>query len=418
MKNKYFSNPFFFLLPFLVGYIAYVLLFSKNILIGDEERYLTFASNLLHGFYSPPPPAINLWNGPGYPLFLLPFLFLHSSLLVIKLSNAFLYYFSLILFFKTTSKICSHRKAIVFTILLGCYWMALREIKYVLTETFTIFILSSIVYYSFLVFSGSGNRKNKIMLGFLIAVLLLTKVMFAYALLVVLGLYIILQWKKPVVERKTAIQVMLFAFLFCAPYLIYTYSLTGKLFYWSNAGGMSLYWMSNPNAGEFGEWQNDSLDNSKAAPMALEMYKLHHQKIYDDIYQYSGIERDQKFREYAWKNIHAHPAKFLQNWFANWGRIFFDFPYGYFPQQIGTIGNLFLNSFIFVLCVLLAIPAFMHWEKIPFAIRFVLTLSVVYLFGSSFLSAYARMFYILIPIILSWFAFMFGNIIFIYKQEA
>src|SRR5690349_1086566 len=40
--------------------------------VGDEWRYLYYADNLLHGFYSPHD-RVFLWNGPGYPLLLAPF---------------------------------------------------------------------------------------------------------------------------------------------------------------------------------------------------------------------------------------------------------------------------------------------------------------------------------------------------------
>lgn len=46
------------------------------------------------------------------------------------------------------------------------------------------------------------------------------------------------------------------ALLICSPYLVYTYALTGKIFYWGNSGGLSLYWMSSPHPQEFGDWHN------------------------------------------------------------------------------------------------------------------------------------------------------------------
>src|SRR5690348_11128528 len=71
--QKIYSKPFLAFLPFLLLYAALILFLNNDALFGDEGRYLQFAHNLLHGFYSPPPPDINLWNGPGFPVYLMPF---------------------------------------------------------------------------------------------------------------------------------------------------------------------------------------------------------------------------------------------------------------------------------------------------------------------------------------------------------
>ncbi len=44
------------------------------------------------------------------------------------------------------------------------------------------------------------------------------------------------------------------ALIWCVPYLLMTYSLTGKPFYWGSSGGLSLYWMSTPYDTEMGDW--------------------------------------------------------------------------------------------------------------------------------------------------------------------
>ena len=64
-------RPWIALLPFLVLYVVLVLVFHKDAMEGDEGRYVFFAENLSQGFYSPRD-EINLWNGPGYPLVLVP----------------------------------------------------------------------------------------------------------------------------------------------------------------------------------------------------------------------------------------------------------------------------------------------------------------------------------------------------------
>ena len=77
--------------PFLLIYLALINLWVlPTSLSGDEGRYIMFSKNLLNGFYSPSFPNINLWNGPGYPIFITPFIALDIPISVIRLFNGFL----------------------------------------------------------------------------------------------------------------------------------------------------------------------------------------------------------------------------------------------------------------------------------------------------------------------------------------
>ena len=81
------NNSWFLFSPFLLLYLIISIAFAQNALVGDEGRYLAFAHNLLNGFYSPPAPEINLWNGPGYPLLISIILMLKLPLIAIRLIN-------------------------------------------------------------------------------------------------------------------------------------------------------------------------------------------------------------------------------------------------------------------------------------------------------------------------------------------
>ncbi|MFM7359153.1 MAG: hypothetical protein ACKO1T_11320 [Sediminibacterium sp.] len=67
--KKLSATPWFFFLPLLFLYVALAAFGHRNEMEGDEGRYFMFAQNLAQGFYSPRE-GLNLWNGPGYPLFL------------------------------------------------------------------------------------------------------------------------------------------------------------------------------------------------------------------------------------------------------------------------------------------------------------------------------------------------------------
>ena len=144
--NRYFGlNPLLIFFPFLILYIVIILKFYSNQLVGDEVRYHDFANNILLGFYSPPAPNINLWNGPGYPLFLVPFIWLKVPLIVLKLANAFLQYFSIILLFKAINKFTSRIYAIIFSLFWALYYISYQELYFLLSEPLTSFLCASIV---------------------------------------------------------------------------------------------------------------------------------------------------------------------------------------------------------------------------------------------------------------------------------
>ena len=115
LLQKYFSQSSFLLfLPFLVLFLLLVFKMHNDTMHGDEGRYVQFAENLCHGFYSPPPPDINLWNGPAYPLFLMPFVLLKLPLICITLANAFMQYLSIVFLF--SSRIAIDDKIFLFPI--------------------------------------------------------------------------------------------------------------------------------------------------------------------------------------------------------------------------------------------------------------------------------------------------------------
>ena len=140
------SRPFLLFSPFLLVYSTLVIVFSKSELIIDEPSYLGYVSNLLQGFYSPPPPDIDLWHAPGYPLLITPFVAAGAPLLLIRLLNACFLYLSVVIFYKLMEKLVSTRLALYASIMLGCYWLAWKGLPVIMTETFVFFLITSITW--------------------------------------------------------------------------------------------------------------------------------------------------------------------------------------------------------------------------------------------------------------------------------
>jgi hypothetical protein len=84
---------------------------------------------------------------------------------------------------------------------------------------------------------------------------------------------------------RQLILVWIIAFSVTIPYQLYTYNLTGKIYYFANSGGSSLYFMTSPYLGEFGEWNNTTFTVncgfSLEVPCNAEKFKQNHSKFFD-----------------------------------------------------------------------------------------------------------------------------------------
>jgi len=197
--------------------------------------------------------------------------------------------------------------------------------------------------------------------------------------------------------------IMLFAFATTSPYLIYTYHLTGRLFYWGNSGGWSLYWMSTPFKGEYGDcWEGE-------LPAC-------HQKDIVEISKFKGVEQDDALKRIAYHNIKTHPLKFVQNWISNIGRLFFNFPYSSASVAYSGVGNplrsllMFpINAIVFLFTIFSFCITLINWKKISYYVLFLMCFVFLYLGASSLGSAYSRQFYIIVPVLLFWFAYVMNK---------
>ena len=402
-------NIYYKLFPFLLLYLIRIALFHRGVLVGDEGRYLTFAKNLLNGFYSPQYPYFDLWNGPGYPILISPFVLLKLPLVTIRLLNGILLYFSLILNYKTFNIYSSKGISLLFTILLAFYFPILRMLTFILTEVFAWFLVSLICYLFVKCFKQSTvSWKLMLLVSFSIACLAMTKVIFGHVIMIMLFISSTLCFFRAFhSSAKKAALIFLASFIFCLPWLVYTHSVTGKIFYWTNSGGMSLYTMSTPFPDEFGDW------------VSLEKLSLNpnHKVFIDSISKLNPLERDIAFKSKAIENIKNHPKKFLLNVVDNVGRMLFYYPFSHTQQTLDTYFIIIPNIFVAVFIILSLMVSAFNSSKIPPGLFFILLFFLVYLAGSSLLSAYARMFYITIPFWYFYILYVFSDIVSIKIRE-
>lgn len=304
-------------------------------------------------------------------------------------------------------KLVSPKLALYAAIVLGCYWLAWKGLPVIMTETFVFFLITSIAWVAHKVFGEEKLvTRNLLLLSFLLGYLALTRFLYGYALAAGLIIYGSIWLLKRNRQYKKALLVFAFALVVTLPWLAYTWSLTGRFFYWGNAGGTTLYWMSTPAAEEYGEWfnadlhPNESIDGN--VPDARERLQANHRKEIDSIIQFRGVARDDAYKNKAFENIRNHPGKYAKNWVANVGRLLFNYPMSYRKHGIGTFVNMIPNLFLVAAIVFLFIPSIKIRKQIPFFIRFLLLFAAIYFAGSTFISGTIRMFYVLFPLLALW----------------
>lgn len=416
MFKKLIRNPFFIFLPFLAYYVYAVIQNKWPTLYGDELRYVQFAKNLLHGFYSPPAPHINLWNGPGYPILLMPLIALHIPMLYITMMNALYLYLAIVLLYKTLSIIANRKIALILSLLMAIYPNAVSMLPILYTEAITTLLISALAY-AVTLYIYKGDKKYGIIAGLTLGFLVLTKIIFGYVILVCLAIFLAaLFFKSNVFLYKKAVRILFIALAVAIPYLVYTWHITGKLIYWGNSGGMSLYWMSTPYPQEYGDWKVPYLTNNqyptlfKASPQVVRELKKNHSAQINYILKHNEIEQDELFKLFAIENIKAHPVKFINNYIFNWSRMLFNFPYSYSYQDANVVRNILIGSSILWASVAGIILTLANWQRITFAVKFILMITAVYLLISGALSAYPRQLDVAMPLLFFWLGYLAANI--------
>ena len=415
MYNKLIRNPYILFLPFLLFY-AYLIMINKwPILYGDEIRYADFAWNILHGHYSPPQPHINLWNGPGYPLMIVPFMALKIHSLTITLMNAVYQYLAVVFLYKALKLVSSHKMALFFSLALAIYPNALSMLPILYTEAFTVLLVSSFTYAITLYYTRQRS-KYLLIAGLILGYLTLTKIIFGYVLIIGLAACLgSLLFRKNKACYLASVKVLLIAFAVTAPYLAYTYHLTGKLFYWGDSGGMSLYWMSTPYENEYGDWKLPELTNKQypmlfQSPEGAAMLKKNHSREIKSILQRNEMEQDALFKQAAINNIERHPFKFAENYYYNFSRMLFNFPYSYSYQDGAIVGNIIRGSIILWVSLIGVVVSWINWRRIIYPVKFLLLITGIYLLLSGALSAYPRQLDVIMPVLILWAGFLKANL--------
>jgi hypothetical protein len=405
LKYKYRQIPLALILLFVI-YCAIIIFFANRTLIGDEVGYSMYADNITHGFYTDKN-DVNIWWDPGYPLILALFEILHFPVILIKLFNSVFYFIAIILFYKISISFAEENKALMFTFLLGLWPPYIRQLIYLNSEPLSCMLITIILYCSyFLLKNKEIIYKKIIILAIAIAYLAFTKAIFGYTIVACIIICIIFY---PFIKNKTRVKISILALLisliFCLPYLFYTYSLTGKIFFWSNGGWVNIYHSTTPFSNEYGDWLGYNIyeDNKQAMQ--------NHKDALNETVNLKALDKDDKFKELGIGNLKNHPVKFIYNWFCGLGRLMFNYPFSYSYQKPDTyffiLPNMFLFTFLFISIWILI----KHRKKFPYEFSFTILFSIVYLGGTSLVATVARYTGLIYPLFFSLILYVFTKII-------
>lgn len=382
-------------LPILIIYIGIISIFSAEELVSDRLRYWNFSNNLLEGFYFDN--NHTLWNGPGFPLYIAFVRLFGLGWEVIVFINSLLLYFSVMIFNQIMLN-NNTPKAFYLTYLFA-FWepvLLYQYLPHLMTEVFSIFLISCFTY----IMLKPKDLKRNILLGIILSFIILTKVIFAY---VALSMFLISFLFKKLRDQRFY-QIPGYAILFCVPYLIYTYNLTGKIFYFSNAGGSSFYWMTSPQSDLRGDWNGGNGYTQNSPNLASEQYneylKNNTWPIFEKIEHLGWVEQDQELKRIAVENITKQKAKFIKNWINNLGRLLYGYPFSFHTPNWQHILVTIKQSFFIVFFVFALYLFVINYTRISPEYLFLIAFLLIYLIGVSLLSAYPR--FLFITNIISW----------------
>ena len=353
-------------------------------------RYITYAKNLLNGFFSPPAPNFNLWSGPGYPIVLVPFVALGFGHFQLVLLNVVFLIGALFFTYKSVRLFVNDKLATLTVLFLGIYFPISKHIYFVHTECF-VWILVSVICYilSKMILANKSSIGSGILLSVLLAFLVMVKVVFGYVLI---GMAVLLGIRTLIVKSKISalrpFVVLVLAFIFCIPWLMYTNSITGRTMLWTNCSSLSLYTMSTSYEGEYGDWLH---------PNVLLEHPEHREFVSETLTK-TPLQQFDSYQDKAIENIKNNKLGYAKNWLFNVSRMLTEYP----TNKRMNIGLAPLKSLVPLLFLLPLLVYFIliHFRKrneVAPEITMALVFVLAYLFGSSLVSAMERMFFITLP---------------------
>lgn len=354
----------------------------------DELRYLEMTDTLLGKASGP----LTMWSPPGYALFLAPFRAVGCGPASLRLLNAFLLVLAVWLFHRLLRNHVSRGLAAAAAAAFALYWPFCKMLPEIMTETLAVCLMTAVL----LAWSELGREGGRTLAWIAVgavclAWLCLTRAVFGYALAVCIAVFALglLTAHRAYARRMLVTSVL--AMALCLPWLGYTWSRTGKPFYWTSCSGVTLFWMATP-LNHWGDWHAPS-------EVALTPELSYHRGLFARTAAMPEEKQDEAFRDAAFRFMKNYPGVYLRSLAANAGRLFFNMPYSFTPQKLRALFFAVPNAFLIVLLTL-ALAALARrrdrWPEAGPAILFGGTA----LAGTVLVSAFARMLLPIVPAML------------------
>lgn len=295
-------------------------------MIDDEPALLHFAHRILHGGYATTD-SLNgityLWHGPGLPLLLAPFVWMHVPIAAMRLVTGPVMLCAAIIAFERLLRLrLSERAALAGAYLLGLY-LPFGYLLDSLTKEELAVALVVLAMHGTTRGLREGRKAHMVGAGIALGALVYVRLEYGWVLLAMAaatGAYGLLHRGRRAPRRLLAICSV--AIACCLPWLVYTEHLSGRVLYWGNAGGLSMYWMSSPSPDQYGEWH--------AVHSVFQRPELaRYRPLFRRTNRLAPIPRDIALQHVALRQIRANPEKYELNLVANTTRMLFAAPMGF-----------------------------------------------------------------------------------------
>lgn len=390
LQNK---RGLLYFLIWIIGLSLFIVFHSEPNLIGDEGHYIKLASRLQQGWYTDSK-ELDLWYGPGYPLVLAFLMLFSKNLLFLRLVNALFIALSALLVWNHFKKFVAPLYLNVSIVFIYLNLSAHKIITQTITEPFVLFLITCIVLLTL-------KRIYPMLLGLLIGLLILTKVVFYLILPISLLFYLFLPMK---INWKDLLKTATMALVISLPYLLYTYSLTNKVYYPGSSGGQNFYWQAASREPLKGEWHHlgglmdlkgTETDDLEKSLLLIELKR--HEDYFVSIADLNPVVQDITIKKKAIEEIKLNPGNYIKNTLFTISRMFFSFPVSgdFSVMKIA----LYLPNGIIQIIMLVFVVFHSLKNKEDNFISWILFLSV-YLVVHFALNGLARQYLIITPIIL------------------
>jgi hypothetical protein len=388
---------------------------AKGDLDGDGWRYLANARNLLHGGYASPE-TLMFWNGPGYPLTLVPWVALHAPMAFARLANGLWLYLAAVHCQGALRALGLERRSLLYAYLIAAVlFLHGALLGSLMSESLSAFLVCGAAWHY--ARSGYAPRAHVHLglAGIYLGYLALTKVFFGYALeaslLVALGAWLGYgrgygraagaQARAAASSARRGAVACALGLAVCGPWLAYTWSQTGKLHFWGNSGGLQAWYFSWPEKEYYGDWLNWQ------AILEHPDFFLPHLDEVHTMLKYDAVTQDSLLKTWARRNCREHPGKCFTNWRANVNRMVFGYPitpYAGGGMELATGNRSFIYALPFFLLAAVGIPGWLGRRRLRPEAHACLSFALLSLAGTSLLSAIPRQVFPLLPLVLIWCA--------------